>query len=68
MPELTLDRITKHFKNKIAVDNVSLTLREGVYGFLGAIGAGKTTAAHGMRRSETDGWRNPLQRYGNRQA
>ena len=43
MPELTLDRITKHFKNKIAVDNVSLTLREGVYGFLGAIGAGKTT-------------------------
>ncbi len=36
MPELTLDRITKHFKNKIAVDNVSLTLREGVYGFLGA--------------------------------
>ena len=43
MPELTLDRITKHFKNKIAVDNVSLTLREGVYGFLGANGAGKTT-------------------------
>lgn len=43
MPELKLDRITKHFKNKIAVDNVSLTLREGVYGFLGANGAGKTT-------------------------
>ena len=43
MPELTLDHITKHFKNKIAVDNVSLTLREGVYGFLGANGAGKTT-------------------------
>ncbi len=43
MPELTLDRITKHFKNKIAVDNASLTMREGVYGFLGANGAGKTT-------------------------
>lgn len=43
MPELTLDRITRHFKNKIAVDNVSLTLREGIYGFLGANGAGKTT-------------------------
>lgn len=43
MPELILDRITKHFKNKIAVDNVSLCLREGVYGFLGANGAGKTT-------------------------
>ena len=43
MPELKLDRITKHFKNKIAVDNVSLCLTEGVYGFLGANGAGKTT-------------------------
>ena len=43
MPELKLDRITKQFKNKIAVDNVSLNLHEGVYGFLGANGAGKTT-------------------------
>lgn len=43
MPELKIDRVTKHFKNKIAVDNVSLSLREGVYGFLGANGAGKTT-------------------------
>ncbi len=43
MPELKLDRITKHFKNKIAVDNVSLCLTEGVYGSLGANGAGKTT-------------------------
>ncbi len=43
MPELTTDRVTKHFKNKIAVEQVSLCLREGVYGFLGANGAGKTT-------------------------
>lgn len=43
MPELKLDRITKRFKNKIAVDHVSLCLQEGVYGFLGANGAGKTT-------------------------
>ncbi len=43
MPELTLDRITKHFKNKIAVDHVSISLQDGVYGFLGANGAGKTT-------------------------
>lgn len=43
MPELTIDRVTKQFKNKIAVDNVSLCLQEGVYGFLGANGAGKTT-------------------------
>ncbi|MCI8598193.1 MAG: ABC transporter ATP-binding protein [Lachnospiraceae bacterium] len=43
MPELILDRVTKHFKHKIAVDQVSLRLEEGVYGFLGANGAGKTT-------------------------
>ena len=43
MPELKLDRVTKQFKNKIAVEHVSLSLKEGVYGFLGANGAGKTT-------------------------
>lgn len=43
MPELTIDRVTKRFKNKIAVDAVSLSLNHGVYGFLGANGAGKTT-------------------------
>lgn len=43
MPELVLDRVTKQFKNKIAVEHVSLRLKEGVYGFLGANGAGKTT-------------------------
>lgn len=43
MPELIFDRVTKQFKNKIAVDQVSLRLTEGVYGFLGANGAGKTT-------------------------
>lgn len=43
MPELILDRVTKQFKNKIAVDKVSLRLKSGVYGFLGANGAGKTT-------------------------
>ena len=43
MPELVIDRVTKQFKNKIAVDAVSLRLHNGVYGFLGANGAGKTT-------------------------
>lgn len=43
MPELTLDKVSKHYKNKIAVDQVSLKLHSGVYGFLGANGAGKTT-------------------------
>lgn len=41
--ELIIDRLTKHYKNKIAVDRISLTLQEGVYGLLGANGAGKTT-------------------------
>lgn len=40
---LTLERLSKHFKNKIAVDRVDAALTEGVYGFLGANGAGKTT-------------------------
>lgn len=41
--ELTLDRLTKQFKNKIAVDRFSYTMANGVYGLLGANGAGKTT-------------------------
>ena len=40
---LTLEHLSKQFKNKIAVDNVNTVLKEGVYGFLGANGAGKTT-------------------------
>lgn len=41
--ELSLDRLTKHYGGKIAVDGVSATLSPGVYGLLGANGAGKTT-------------------------
>lgn len=41
--ELLLDRLTKHYGNKIAVDQISATLKPGVYGLLGANGAGKTT-------------------------
>ena len=41
--ELTIDRLTKQYKNKIAVDRISFSLTEGVYGLLGANGAGKTT-------------------------
>lgn len=40
---LTIDHITKRFKDKLAVDDVSLTLTPGVWGLLGANGAGKTT-------------------------
>ncbi len=41
--KLSVDRISKQYKNKIAVDRLSFTLSEGVTGLLGANGAGKTT-------------------------
>ncbi len=41
--ELVIDRVTKQYRNKIAVDRLSTVLKEGVYGLLGANGAGKTT-------------------------
>ncbi len=41
--ELSVDRISKQYNNKIAVDRVSITFKNGVYGLLGANGAGKTT-------------------------
>ena len=41
--ELVIDRVTKQYQNRIAVDRVSVKLQKGVYGLLGANGAGKTT-------------------------
>lgn len=41
--ELSIDRLTKQYGRKIAVDCVSMVLRSGVYGLLGENGAGKTT-------------------------
>lgn len=41
--KLTLERLTKQFKTKVAVENINIELQEGIYGFLGANGAGKTT-------------------------
>ena len=41
--ELTADRLTKQYKNKIAVDRMSFTLTNGVTGLIGANRAGKTT-------------------------
>ena len=40
---LSLDRLTKTFGNKVAVDHLSVEMQAGVYGLLGANGAGKTT-------------------------
>ncbi len=41
--KLSVDRLSKQYKNKIAVDRVTFNLSEGVTGLLGANGAGKTT-------------------------
>ena len=41
--KLSVDRLSKQYKNKIAVDRVSFSITEGVTGLLGANGAGKTT-------------------------
>lgn len=41
--KLVVDRLTKQYKNKIAVDRISAEFGSGVYGLLGANGAGKTT-------------------------
>ncbi len=41
--ELSVDRLTKQYGKKIAVDCVSTVMKPGVYGLLGENGAGKTT-------------------------
>ena len=41
---LNVDRVSKQFKNKIAVDNLNLSIKEGeLFALLGTNGAGKTT-------------------------
>lgn len=41
--ELKIIGLTKKFGSKTAVDGLNITLTNGVYGLLGANGAGKTT-------------------------
>ena len=41
--ELFIDRITKQYGKKLAVDRFSIKLHRGVYGLLGPNGSGKTT-------------------------
>ena len=41
--QLTLDRLTKQYGSKIALDRIDATFEPGIYGLLGANGAGKTT-------------------------
>lgn len=41
--EIKINKLTKIYDKKIAVDHVSVTLRPGITGLLGANGSGKTT-------------------------
>ena len=41
--QLTIESLTKQYPKKLALDHVSFSLTEGVYGLLGPNGAGKTT-------------------------
>ncbi|KEI13568.1 ABC transporter ATP-binding protein [Clostridium novyi B str. ATCC 27606] len=41
--ELTFNKLTRKFNNKIAVNEISTKISTGVYGLLGENGAGKTT-------------------------
>lgn len=41
--DLILDRVRKTFKDAVVVDDVSISMRSGLYGLLGSNGAGKTT-------------------------
>lgn len=41
--ELKIENLTKQYGNKMALQNVSFTLKPGMVGLLGANGAGKST-------------------------
>ena len=41
--ELKLTNLTKHYGAKVALENFTYTFHEGIYGILGANGAGKST-------------------------
>ena len=46
--ELEASRLTKQYGSKTAVGNLNITLSNGVYGLLGANGAGKSTTLHAI--------------------
>ena len=48
--ELNIDRLTKQYRNKIAVDRFTATFTGGVYGLLGPNGSGKTTLINLLMR------------------
>jgi spermidine/putrescine transport system ATP-binding protein len=58
MSEVRLDKLTKSFKDTVAVDNITLTIKEGeFFSLLGPSGCGKTTTLRmiGGFEAPTDG-------------
>ena len=47
--ELSIDRLTKQYQNKIAVDRISLRLNTGIYGLVNEIGTGPIGMDSGAR-------------------
>ena len=43
MNKLSLEKISKHYGKKLALDNLNISLQDGIYGLLGPNGAGKST-------------------------
>src|SRR2546427_15743 len=43
-PAIQLEHVTKRYGNVVALNDLNLSVQEGVFGFLGPNGAGKTTA------------------------
>lgn len=51
MNTLVLKNISKHYGKKLALDNLSITLEDGIYGLLGPNGAGKSTIMNIITRN-----------------
>ena len=43
MNELKIENLSKHYGKKAALNNVSITFTDGIYGLLGPNGAGTST-------------------------
>lgn len=51
MNELKIENLSKHYGKKAALNNVSITLTDGIYGLLGPNGAGKSTLMNIVTRN-----------------
>ena len=54
--KLQMVNVTRKFGDFCAVDDLNLTITNGVYGLLGVNGAGKTTHENDLYLIATDKW------------